>query len=599
MALWPMTDDDYEAMEAERLWQQRSEEDRQFEREFLEQQDRENAIEDQDILDRRWRESIDQDPDAQLAWEKFVENDAQEAEAAAAEQAFWDKLARETMEKPIAPQFSCPMLPTNSTLEAPQAPLMQPRRLIPNEKFQKTESQQQTADPQQETEEKISPQPRKSHSDADDKLTSYDVAQKLIAHEHFLVIKNAIYWFNKRIYELLSKENALRLIVDRCRLEVKRVGSGNFVEQVFKCLQQEPSIVRDDLLPSPDEVAFLDGVLNLKTGDFLPHSPKFFVTSYLNANYHNGQVTPCPCFDRFISTIANGDFLLERRIWEMLGYVFVQDQRGKVFFVLQGPSGSGKSVLGNFIRTCFNKEAVSSLELHSFGKNFSKSDLIGRRICLDLDLPDETIDAKAISSLKKLTGSDPVTTDVKYMPLISFMNTAKFLFATNHALYYEHSDDAFKRRIVVIPFTQVIPQPEQNFDLLKDLEQERDAVIVKALSAYCELRERHYIFSGDYTLNATISGGVDLPDLVAQFFNENCMEANIWTPTSEFYEKFCRQFGAVCAKNTFSEMFHLIIKGACPSVEKKRDRIKGQRNPVWGYQGLALKTEDSAMAPMA
>lgn len=173
------------------------------------------------------------------------------------------------------------------------------------------------------------------------------------------------------------------------------------------------------------------------------------------------------------------------------------------------------------------------------------------------------------------------------------MNTAKFLFATNHALYYEHDDDAFGRRIVVLPFTRAIPQSEQNFDLLAELEEERDAVIVKALAAYCELRERHYIFSGDFIINAAVSGGVEISDRIAQFFFENCVGADTWTPTSVFFEEFCHQFGTTCAKNTFSEIFNLIVKGACPSVTKQRGRINGQGNPVWGYQGLALKIKET------
>lgn len=422
MAMWPMTEDDFEAMELERFDRQRPEEERQRETSFLQQQDLEGEIEDQDILAQLHRESLEADPEFLYDLkEREEEYERLEAEQEAAERFFRYGPSFKATAEPIAPQSTGPMLPqftpaentsksvqlsetsVQATPENTTSATSQPQGLVPNQNSQKElTSPQQAVVTQREKDESVPLGSQKPQKEKSSKFTPYDIAQELIKYEHFVVIKNAIYWYNKLIYKFLSREYALRLIVDRCRMAVKEVGNGNFVEQVFKCLQQEPSLVDNDLLPAPDVVVFLDGVLNLKTGDFTEHSPKVFATSYLNASYSNGLVTACPRFDRFISTAANGNSLWEKRAWEMMGYIFTQDQRGKVFFVLQGLSGSGKSVLGNFIRTGFNKDSISSLDLHSFGKNFSKSDLIGKRLCLDLDLPAGPIDAKAISSLKSL-----------------------------------------------------------------------------------------------------------------------------------------------------------------------------------------------------
>lgn len=581
MALWPMTEDDYEAVEAEHLDQQRAEEERQEEHKILEHMDAEDT-ENQDELERRWREDVTQDPCAQLAWEQFEADASRQMEEEAAERLFWGSLPQRAVGRTY-PQPLQPRPTTSNTLSFSKTVPAQLQQFIPSGKLQNLAPQGMTK-PEILTQHSPNEKPKK--------LTPRDVANAFCATEDIIITGNAIYWFNGKIYQLMTKEDMRRLIVDKCRTAAEQIGTSGFVEDIFRCIFDEPSICHQNVQPSPDELVFLDGVLNLRTGNFIDHSPKIFATSYLTANYRNGLITSCPKFDRFVTTIANRDAILERRIWEMLGYIFTQDQRGKVFFVLQGPSGSGKSVLGNFMRTCFNKEAVSSLDLHSLGKNFSKADLIGRRICLDLDLPSGAIDAKAISSLKKLTGSDPVTTDVKYMPMVSFLNTAKFIFATNHAILCESADDAFERRIVTIPFTRVIPQENQNFDLLSQLERERDAVIVKALSAYWGLRENHYIFSGDYLINAAVSRGVDLPDCIAQFFFESCTQADVWTPTYTFFDEFVHRFGPICAKNTFSELFYLVVKGACPSVTKCRERINGQGNPLWGFRGVQLRKDD-------
>lgn len=362
------------------------------------------------------------------------------------------------------------------------------------------------------------------------------------------------------------------------------------MEQVFKFLQLEPSICDDDLVPSPDVLVFLDGVLNLKTGTFSLHTPDIFSTGYLNASYKSGKRKSCPCFDQFVADIADNDPLLVQRIWVAVGYTLTQDYRAKVFILFQGVPDSGKSVLGNFIRGCINPEGSTSLDLHSFGKNFALADIVGKRLCIDLDLPGGIINERAASFLKKMTGGDLLSTDVKYMPRVSFVNTAKLLFGTNHAIFTPIDDSAFSRRIVVIPFTKSIPQSEQDLNLLASLEAERDAVVVKALSAYYKLRDNQYIFSGDFKVNDTIADGEKLCDEILQFFNQDCEEqVDTWTPTDVFYEKFIEKYGEICAKNIFSETFWTVVKAVLPSVEKRRGRVNGKGNPVYGYLGIRLR----------
>ena len=241
--------------------------------------------------------------------------------------------------------------------------------------------------------------------------------------------------------------------------------------------------------------------------------------------------------------LADNNPLLIRRIWEVIGYLSTQDHRGKVFVLFQGVPDSRKSVLGNFIRGCVNPEGSISLDLHSFSKNFALADVVGKQLCIDLDLPGGIINERAASFLKKMTGGDLLSTDVKYMSRVSFVNTTKLLFGTNHALYTADVDSAFLRRIVVIPFTKNIPRSEQDLNLLTRLEAERDAVVVKALSAYCVLRENKYIFSGNFALNGAIGGTEQLSDKITKLFIKNCEEAiGTWTPTDTFYAKFIEKY---------------------------------------------------------
>ena len=83
------------------------------------------------------------------------------------------------------------------------------------------------------------------------------------------------------------------------------------------------------------------------------------------------MIEDCPNFDRFMRKISGGDTLLEKRIWQALGYIISSDLRGQCFFVLQGRAKTGKSTLLNFILSLFDeKTMVAPLDINSLSGRF-------------------------------------------------------------------------------------------------------------------------------------------------------------------------------------------------------------------------------------
>ena len=228
------------------------------------------------------------------------------------------------------------------------------------------------------------------------------------------------------------------------------------------------------------------------------------MTAQVQGEFHPELSLTCPVFDRFLDQTTRGDPVLVQRIWEAIGYILTPDTRGKAFILFQGVRDSGKSLLGDFISSLFRQEDVTAIPLGELGERFGASDLVGKRICLSLDLPNSLLDARSAGMLKSLTGGDLVSADVKYQPRIKFRNTAKFLFGTNHRFGTCIPDDALLRRVVTVPFRFTVPVEAQDPALLDKFQAERTAIITKALLAYRDLRARGYRFSGNYPLNASI-----------------------------------------------------------------------------------------------
>ena len=425
-------------------------------------------------------------------------------------------------------------------------------------------------------------------------ITPYSVAQNLIKSYPLKIVGNGLYFYNGQYYRLLQRDDIFRLIMHTCRDTVEYVGEPQFIKKIYAILFAEPAIYTKTITTNSNLLTFKDGVLDLLNNTFHQHSPSVFSTSILNANYQAGATMYCPQFDNFLIQISGGDQLLFHRLWEMLGYLLTQDMNGKCFFVLQGVSDSGKSKLGEFIRSFYPEELVTSLDIQSFGQNFALADIIGKQLCIDLDLPSDTISGRASSFLKKLTGGDILSTDVKYMPRISFTNTAKILFATNHPIVTATKDNAFWRRLVIIPFFHSIDRSQQDTYLLQRFEPERNSIAVKAIHYYQQLRANNYVFTGNFPPNQVFekadNSNRDLDSCIANLMLHNCeLDEESWISSHDLYLAFSNQYGNICDQKKFSEKVRIFCSQNLPSVEKGRKYSPGSINAVQAYIGIKLK----------
>lgn len=422
-------------------------------------------------------------------------------------------------------------------------------------------------------------------------ITPYQAMEWLVRQGKFLHAGGLLYLSTGKAYLPCKREEAKKKILESCRSAVELSGSARFVNQIYELLLIEPRICRDaDLFAN--FVAFEDGVLDLNSGQFQPHNPAKFVTTQFAAGYRLGRSSSCPNFDRFLHEVACGDPVCIQRIWECLGYLLVPDQAGKKFVLFQGVTNSGKSVLGNFIRDCFVGDVTTSIEINDFRGNFTLADLVGRKLCFDMDLPSDPLNAKALGKLKKMTGGDSLSSDVKFSDRVNFICAAKFLFGSNHAILLKESDPAFLNRLVVVPFHRSFNGADQDHDLPRKLAAERSAIIVRAIEAYQQLRRNGFQFAGNFQVNQVL--GCDVPDsvedAVADFLRNGCEPAeNVWTPTEKLYATFVQLYGPRCEKARFSELLFLTAASQNFQILKKRERLTPASNPIYGFCGLRIK----------
>lgn len=440
----------------------------------------------------------------------------------------------------------------------------------------------------------IPAQPKKAkYSVVEQKTSPGMLAHQLMNVIPFKTVGNIVFYFNGRYYQRASELEVRRLIRQVLRAETE-AATPNLTKQIYEFLLIEPTIVVPEDAISRNEVSFLNGVLDIKSGEFRPHSPASFITYGVNCNY-GAQNLSCLNFCTFLEQVTGGDKGIQYRIWEMLGYVLTPDTGAKKFFLLQGCSDSGKSVLSTLIRSFFNVEAVSSQSVHALSGRFNLSELAGKAICVSPDLPSDPLDSKSVSVLKQLTGDDLVSGEVKNKESRQFLGRVKFILATNHPLLIRAQDDAFVKRVMAIPFCYAVPESQKDTGLLLKLQAERDAIVTYAMAAYFQLRNRNYQFSGEYELNSASvlhqsSDALNLDSCIRAFAENNFEatdEGGIYT--SEIHAEFCKQYGFVPVI-FFSQLFNKHATKLYHS-RKSRKKVTPGTNALAYFSGIKFKEE--------
>ena len=216
------------------------------------------------------------------------------------------------------------------------------------------------------------------------------------------------------------------------------------------------------------------------------------------------------------------------------------------------------------------------------------SELSRKVICLSPDLPAGVLDDKSVSALKKLSGHDKVSSDVKFQSRVEFECEATFVLATNHMLCTKRRVD----RIVVIPFAFPVAKEARMPSLIDNLKEETDRIANRALQAYFCLRSKHYIFSGNYEINAVTEAtsiSSDLESCMAAFVQDWIIpDPNGGVHNCEACELFCSIYNLSINDNAFSRLFTRFVSQKHP-IEHGRVRLPGGGNPKNYIKGIRLK----------
>lgn len=240
--------------------------------------------------------------------------------------------------------------------------------------------------------------------------------------------------------------------------------------------------------PSSDLLPFTNGVLNLKTGEFSPHTPENWITT------HNGiEYTPpapgenirdnAPNFHKWLDHAAGKDPRKMMRICAALYMIMANRYDWQMFIEATGDGGSGKSTFTHIASLLAGKQNTVSAEMTSLDDAGGRAQVVGSRLIVLADQPKYTGEGTGI---KKITGGDPVEINPKYEKRFTAVIRAVVLATDNNPMIFTERAGGVARRRVIFRFDNIVSEAEKDRELPEKIAAEIPVIIRRLLANFTD-----------------------------------------------------------------------------------------------------------------
>jgi putative DNA primase/helicase len=225
-------------------------------------------------------------------------------------------------------------------------------------------------------------------------------------------------------------------------------------------------------------IPFTNGVLEVKTGSLLPHSPDYGFTWQLPRAYSVTQ-EKWDNIDRFLKTLCNGNKQLGQIVLAFCNAVLKGRSDLQKFLYLFGTGANGKGSLMTLLRMLIGAENCHASTMADLnGNRFEAANLRGKRLLL---MTDEDKRVGGVGAFKAATGQDPIRYERKGKDSTNFVFQGMAVVAANFPTFVGDSSYAIKRRKLDFPCHARIAEHDRR-DLIPEFEADLTAFTTYLLS---------------------------------------------------------------------------------------------------------------------
>lgn len=203
--------------------------------------------------------------------------------------------------------------------------------------------------------------------------------------------------------------------------------------------------------PEPNDLVLAsNGILNVRTGDLIGHTGRYFATGLPDWAY-DPEAT-CPLWLEKLGEWLHPSF--HPALQEFMGYLLTPDTSAQMFLAMIGAKRGGKSTITGIMESLVGIEHHASPTLQSLSGDFGLEALIDKRLAIIPDAHDTDVSrrAAAIQHIKSITGNDRITVNRKNKTeLPSIKIPARIVLVANkHPKFIDESGALADREIVLV-----------------------------------------------------------------------------------------------------------------------------------------------------
>jgi putative DNA primase/helicase len=197
-----------------------------------------------------------------------------------------------------------------------------------------------------------------------------------------------------------------------------------------------------------------------------------------------------PRWQTFLDEVTGGDVDYQLFLQRVIGYCAGGSTHEHAMFFLYGAGGNGKGIFLNTLQAVMGDYAKTApMETFTDSKNdrhpTDMAMLQGARMVFAQET--ESGRAWAESKIKSLTGGDPISARYMRQDFFTFTPRFKLLISGNHMPKLKNVDEAMRRRLYLLPFSQTFKGKERDPHLADTLTHEYGGIlrwIVEGAIAY-------------------------------------------------------------------------------------------------------------------
>ena len=241
--------------------------------------------------------------------------------------------------------------------------------------------------------------------------------------------------------------------------------------------------------------------------------------------------------DDFINFICCGRKDMRVVLEEILGHILLVNRFPHKIFFLTGSGANGKSTFVEMI-TKWTGELSSHVDIANFDDGTSLTSLVGKIVNVADDV--DAIYLEKSKNLKTMASGNTVGCRAIYSQPITLKNTATLIFTANEPPVFKDKSQGIGRRLVIIPFDNVVKERIYNLDDLLSSDNAKSYLLNLGLQGIKRIFANKLEISTSETIEeATKQYYLDNDSVLAYLNDYGAIEGNPVSSVYEAYTDYC------------------------------------------------------------